>query len=824
MSDEAFDALEGLTIKDAYLTQVLRGERFLLMDGAMGTILQNQGLPAGQAPDLLNTEDPARITNIFKDYVCAGAQAVTTNTFTSNALKLAGSASVSEVFHAAVACARASGARYVAANIGPVGALLAPLGTLSFDEAYALFKEQVVAAEAAGADFLSLETMADLAETKAAVLAAKENTSLPIFVCMTFGEDGRTFLGATPQAATVMLASLGVHAIGVNCSLGPQELLPIVRAIAAHTHLPVMVRPNAGLPQMVGGKTLYSVTPHDYCAAVADLLDAGASIVAGCCGTTPPYIEKLATLLQGRTPLHRDVPAFFAVTSAQNALVLSDAHPACAVIGERINPTGKPRLRQALEQGDYDYLIGEAVAQQEAGADILDVNAGVPGQDEAAVLVAVIEKLQATSPLPLQIDSSDPAAIEVAARRYAGKPLINSVNGKVESLATILPLIKRYGCAVVGLTLDENGIPHTAQERFAIAQRIVNAAVALGISRHDIAIDCLVMTASTNQEEVAEILKAIALVKSRLGVKTVLGVSNISFGLPRRDVMNATFLAAALGCGLDMPIMDPLAARSRDVVHAFRILNGQDAHAEAFIAHYASQPDNYEGARAQSVPGEAAGAAADLGGAAPDDCIAQAKHLILTGRRGAMREITLQLLEEYEPMQVINDIFIPVLDDVGNRFDAGEFFLPQLMASAEAVKQGFDVVRENAADAAVEEKGAVCIATVKDDIHDIGKNIVKMLLENYGYQVFDLGRDVAPATIVAAVRAHDIKLVGLSALMTTTVKAMAETIELLHEQVPDCKVFVGGAVLTPEYAQMVGADFYGKDAAEAARIVGRFFA
>ncbi|MEG1398055.1 MAG: homocysteine S-methyltransferase family protein [Raoultibacter sp.] len=817
-----------LTVKDDYLSRVLRGEEYLLFDGAMGTILQAEGLSAGKIPDLLNIEDPARISAIFKSYVAAGAQVVTTNTITSNSLKLAGCADVSEIFYAAVACARESGARYVAAHIGPIGALLEPLGTLAFDEAYELFREQAMAAEAAGADFISLETMADLLETKAAVLAAKENTSLPIFACMTFGEDGRTFLGATPEAATIMLTGLGVQVIGVNCSLTPHELLPIVRAITAHTHLPVMVRPNAGLPQIVEGVTTYSITADAYCDAIADLLDVGISVIAGCCGTTAPYIAKIASLLQGKAPRRRQAPSFFAVTGAQDALVLGDVHSACAVIGERINPTGKPRLRQALQENDYDYLMGEAIAQQEAGADILDVNVGVPGLDEPATLVRVLEKLQTVSPLPLQIDSSDPLALEAAARHYAGKPLINSVNGKDESLSTILPIVKRYGCAVIGLTLNEEGIPATAQERFMLAKKIVEAACEQGIPRSDIAIDCLVMTASTNQEEVAEILKAVALVKAELGVKTVLGVSNVSFGLPQRELMNATFLAAALGVGLDLPIMNPLSDRCRDVVNTFRILNGEDVGAEAFIAEYAAKPEGYSGLSAEntrgSVPCSASSAAANSNEVEHEDIVAQVRHFILTGRRAAMHAATMQLLETYEPMEIINDIFIPVLDDVGNRFDAGEFFLPQLMASAEAVKQGFDAVKANSTGKAVEDKGSVCLATVKDDIHDIGKNIVKMLLENYGYHVYDLGRDVSAAEIVAAVRNHDVKLVGLSALMTTTVKTMAETIELLHEEVPDCKIFVGGAVLTPDYAKMVGADFYGKDAAEAARIVGRFFA
>ena len=542
----------------------------------------------------------------------------------------------------------------------------------------------------------------------------------------------------------------------------------------------------------------------------------------------------------------RTPPSAFTVTSAQEVVELSEGRADAVVIGERINPTGKPKLKAVLREGDYDYLVGEAVAQQEAGAAILDVNVGLPELDEPAVLAAAVGRLQATVTAPLQVDSSDPAAIEAAVRGYAGKPLVNSVNGKRENLDAVLPVVARYGCAVVGLTLDEDGIPPTAEGRLAVAERIVAAAEAHGIPRCDVAIDCLVMAAATNQDEVREILRAVRLVKERLGVRTVLGVSNVSFGLPQRGLVNATFLAAALAAGLDLPILNPLNARCRDTVEAWRVLNGQDRGAAAYVERYAGAPDPYAVRGASGAPG----GVADAGAAAPEGerspvagpdgaagmpvppALADAaeevramERLILTGRATPMAAATERLLEGHDALDVIDGVFIPALDAVGERFERGEFFLPQLMASAEAVKAGFDVVRSRQGEAAPTDDGkAIVLATVQGDIHDIGKNIVRMLLENYGYRVIDLGRDVAPERVVQAVREHGARLVGLSALMTTTVKAMEQTIALLHEQVPGTAVFVGGAVLTADYAREIGADYYGKDAAEAARIAERFFA
>lgn len=810
------DARDSLRIADDYLARVIAGEEYLVFDGAMGTMLQAAGLEAGELPELLCLTHPDDVTAIHRRYVEAGSLAVTTNTFGANARKLGDAASVREVFSAAVACVRAAGARYAVADIGPTGALLAPLGTMGFDEAYDLFAEQVRAAVEAGADIILVETMADLLETKAAVLAAKECSDLPVFATMTFGEDGRTFLGTSPRIAALTLSSLGVQALGVNCSLGPDDLKPLVDDMLDAATCPVMVQANAGLPHVEDGRTVFSVDADSYAKSVAGMVEAGVRIVGGCCGTSPAYIANLAALVRDKRPTRPFARPLCSVTSAQEAVVLEGRQ--VATIGERINPTGKKRLKEALRTGDSDYIVNEAIAQTEAGADILDVNAGLPEIDEAAVLVDLVGKIQGVTGLPLQIDSSDPVAVEAAVRAYAGKPIINSVNGKQESLEAVLPIAKHYGCAVVGLALDEGGIPPTAEERFAIAERIVAAAEAYGIPRQDVLIDCLVMAASTNQSEVVEILRAIRLVKERLGVRTVLGVSNVSFGLPLREVVNATFLSAAFSAGLDMPILNPLSERYREVVDSWRVLCGQDAGAMRYIEGYAGK--TIASAAAKPVPAQAGAS-----GAQPQAGDASAageeglRRFVITGRKAAAgAEVERMLDEGMEPMAVIDGHLIPALDEVGARFEAGTFFLPQLMASAEAAKAGFDAIRRRSSGAAVAAKGAVAVATVKGDIHDIGKNIVRMLLENYGYTVYDLGRDVEPQAVADCVKEHGIKLVGLSALMTTTVRGMEETIALLRAQAPGVKVFVGGAVLTPEYAQMVGADYYAKDAAEGARI------
>ena len=763
--------------------------RFLIFDGAMGTSLQKYGLAAGELPELLNFSNPEMIEKIHREYVEAGADVVTTNTFGANRLKLSGKAEVEDVICEAVKIAKKSGAKYVALDLGPTGQVLEPIGTLTFDEAYELYAEQVIAGAKAGADIVIIETMSDLLEIKAAILAVKENSDLPIFATMTFGEDGRTFMGTSPENMAITLSSLGASALGVNCSLGPNELLCTVEKICKFSTKPVIVQPNAGLPKVIDGKTVFEVTPKDYAEAIAKMIDMGVEIIGGCCGTTPEHIKAVKELTLGKELVKRNVLPVSAVTSGQNAVVLDKT---TAIIGERINPTGKPKLKEALRNLDFDYIVSEAVAQQNAGADILDVNAGLPEIDEPCVLKAVVKKLQSITPLPLQIDSSDAKAVEGAVRVYCGKPIINSVNGKKESMDTILPIAKKYGASVVALTLDESGIPETAEGRYKIAEKIVKEAEKYNIPKSDIFVDCLVLTASTNQSQVMETLNAIKLVKSRLGVKTVLGVSNVSFGLPSREVLNSAYLAAAFGAGLDMPILNPLSEDYRKIVSAFKVLNNEDKGAEKYISEFSES--KLEKVEAVNM---------DL------------KSIIINGLKGSAESATKELLKTKAPLEIINEEFIPALDVVGAKFEKGEMFLPQLTASAEAVKVGFELLKGEQTDTS---KGTIVLATVKGDIHDIGKNIVKMLLGNYGYNVVDLGKDVEPQAIVDAVEKYNAPLVGLSALMTTTVKGMEDTIKLLKENNLQCKVMVGGAVLTEEYAKMVGADFYAKDALGAVKI------
>lgn len=831
-----------MKITDTYLERVIAGKEFLVFDGAMGTMLQTAGLKAGELPEWLCINNPTLIQSVHAAYVDAGAQVVTTNTFGASVRKLGSEQAVCEIYQAAVSCARASGARYVAADIGPTGALLAPLGTMDFDEVYDQFAIQAKAIAQTQADIVVIETMADLLEMKAAILAVKEHTDLPIFATMTFGEDGRTFLGTSPEIASITLSGLGVQALGINCSLGPDELVHLLAKMAPFARVPLMVQANAGLPQMRNGETYFDIGPKKYASSVKGLLDIGATVVGGCCGTTPEHIRSVVEVIHQRAldsdrsqnPYYEES---FCICSSQRVVALKKASKEVAIVGERINPTGKPRLKEALRTNNLDYLVGEALDQAECGADILDVNVGLPEIDEVALLSQAADVIAAASPLPLQIDSGDPVAIERAVRRYSGKPLINSVNAKASSLEAILPIAAKYGCAVVGLTLDEKGIPDAADDRFALACRIVERAYAYGIPKEDIVIDCLTMAASTNQDQVTEILKAIMRVKAELGVRTTLGVSNISFGLPQREMINAHFLTAAFGVGLDLPILNPKAKRYRDAVATWRVLCAQDQGAQAFIEHYAQAIDPYDESAfqkraSQAVSDEMQGSdsASTLDQKAPcridgSPYAADAltvRHLILTGRKADMTSATEALLGNHEPLEVIDEYFIPVLDEVGAKFEVGEFFLPQLMASAEAVKIGFDVVKR-LAPAAGGDKGVVALATVAGDIHDIGKNIVKMLLENYGYRVVDLGRDVSPRDIVDVVVQKQVHLVGLSALMTTTVRAMEETIRLLRLEAPQTKIMVGGAVLTPEYSDMVGADFYAKDAAEAARIAEDFF-
>lgn len=825
-----------LRVKDEHLARALQGKDFLRFDGAMGTQLQERGLEAGELPELLCLTNPDEITQIHRSYVEAGAEVITTNTFGANREKLATAGpdapGVSKIFSAAIACAKAAGARYVAADIGPTGALLQPMGTLPFEAAYDLFAEQALAATKAGADLFIVETMADLAEAKAAVLACRENSDLPVFCTMTFGEDGRTFLGTTPEVAAVTLSALGADVLGINCSLGPADVAPLVERMLPWSRVPVMAQANAGLPSVVDGVTVYDIKAPEFVEAVSGMVDAGVSVVGGCCGTAPDYIAGEKSMLGGRQPAKRQVRDDFVVASSQELCVLRPGD--VGVIGERINPTGKKRMKEALRSGNYDYIMGLAIEQTKAGAQVLDVNAGLPEVNETEVLLKIMSDLQGVTSLPLQVDSAVPETIEAAVRSYPGKPIINSTNGKRETLDAVVPIAAHYGCALVGLTIDESGIPTTAEGRLAIAQKIVAATDSWGIPRQDVIIDCLAMAASTDQKAPRAILDGIRLVKRELpGVRCVLGVSNISFGLPFRPLINATFLAAAFSAGLDLAIINPAQQRMMDVVNSWRVLSGEDESAQHYLLAYLNRSDKAPAAGSMAGSGAvgagtagtgaAGGPTAGSSGSLADDPnadpAARAKELVLAGRKGPMPEVVEAVVRDHDVMYAINDVLIPALDEVGERFEKGTFFLPQLMASAEAAKAGFNRLKELNGDAAnVPAKGKVAICTVKGDIHDIGKNIVKMLLENYGYDVVDMGRDVDPQVFVDAVVRDHIKLAGLSALMTATVPAMAETIELLHQQAPWCKVMVGGAVLNPEYAQMVGADFYAKDANESARI------
>lgn len=777
-------------------------ERLLVFDGALGTMLQKAGLAPGALPEEMNITHPEVVTGIHRAYVEAGSDVVSTNTFQANALKLAHSPySVEEIVIAGVACAKASGACWVALDMGPIGQLMEPMGTVSFAQAYDIYRQQVLAGAAAGADLILIETVSDLYEAKAAILAARENCDLPVLCSLTFQEDGRTFVGCDPVTAAIALSGFGVDALGVNCSLGPAELVPVVDTLLRYSRVPVLVQANAGLPSIRGGETVYDISPESYAETVAGMVRRGVRIVGGCCGTTPEFICRMADLAGG-IPFTKPQPEVVtACTSGSKTVRLCGN---VAVIGERINPTGKKKLKEAIRENRMDYLLGEAIDQMQAGSDILDVNVGLPEIDEPAMLAKAVREIQGVVNLPLQIDSADPTAIEAAVRVYNGKPVINSVNGKPESLAAILPVAKKYGALVVGLTLDENGIPSTAEGRLAIARNIVAEAEHHGIPREDILIDCLVLTASAQQEQVIETLRAIRLVKAELGVRTVLGVSNVSFGLPERERLNATFLAAAFGAGLDAPILNPLSQRYREIVDCFRVLNNEDSEAAAYIAHYS-------GAAEAPVTVQACGRGL--------------RQIILEGRRDEAAPRVHEMLADTPPLEIVNRFFVPALDAVGADFEAGRLFLPQLMQSAETVKNGFEVIRAHMEKSGEkrESRGRILLATVQGDIHDIGKNIVRMLLENYGYDVLDLGKDVPVQAVVDAIRTHKICLAGLSALMTTTVTSMKATIAAVREAELDCTFFVGGAVLTPEYAQYVGAEHYARDAMESVAIAGRYF-
>lgn len=760
----------------------------IILDGAMGTMLQNSGLEAGALPELLNIEKPELIESIHRKYIEAGSQIVYANTFGANSYKLKNK-NVLEIVGAGISIAKKAceGKALAALDIGPVGQLLEPSGTLKFEEAYDIFKEQIIAGEKA--DLIVFETMTDLYELKAAVLAAKENSDKPIMCTMTFEENYRTFTGCCASSMALVLNGLGVDAIGINCSLGPQQLSPICEELLRWTDLPVILKPNAGLPDPITGE--YDITPEMFAEQMKTAAEKGVKILGGCCGTSPEYIAALKKALNGVVPKKEKAVKKAAVCTPSKTVVIDQPR----IIGERINPTGKKLFKEALRNNDMGYILNQAVEQIHAGADILDVNVGLPEIDEKQMMINAVKQIQSITDVPLQIDSTIPEVLEAALRVYNGKAIVNSVNGEEKSLETVLPIVKKYGASVVGLTLDQNGIPPKAEKRFAIAERILKRAVEYGIPKEDVYIDCLTLTASAEQEAVTETLKALKRVKEELGLKTVLGVSNISFGLPNRPLINHTFLTMALNNGLDLPIINPNVESMTGSVRAYKLLTNIDKNSVDFIAAYND---------AQPVKTLKAQKNVSL------------DYAVENGLKEESAKAAADMLCSHEPMEIVNEILIPALDRAGMKFEKGEIFLPQLILTAGAAQAAFGVLREKIVSGSSQpvSKGKIVLATVKGDIHDIGKNIVKVLLENYGYTVIDLGKDVPCEEVMRAAVRNNVKLVGLSALMTTTLKSMEDTIRLLRENNVKCKVVVGGAVLTPEYAEKIGADYYAKDAKE----------
>jgi 5-methyltetrahydrofolate--homocysteine methyltransferase len=796
----------------------LLSEGFVLLDGAMGTVLQKKGLLAGAAPELLNLTEPALIASVHRSYCAAGSQIIYTNTFGANAHKLRyvpGAPPVRDIVQAAVSLAREavdeaqqSGIApksLVALDIGPSGELLEPLGSLGFTEAYELFREQVSAGVEAGADLIALETMTDLGEMRAAVLAARENSDLPIIATMTFEKGSRTFTGTSIPSMALTLSGLGVAALGFNCSLGPAEMLPMVAQLRRWTALPLIVKPNAGLPDPT--TDTYTTSPEEFADLLAALAELGVQIMGGCCGTTPEYIQALSSRLAEMKFVRQQITVPPALCSASRVVTLDRVR----VIGERINPTGKKNMQQALRERNIDYVLKQALEQERAGADILDVNLGMPDIPEADMMTRIVTALQAVTDLPLEIDSSSHAVLDAGLRAYHGKAVVNSVNGEAAVMENVFPLVKKYGAAVVGLTMDEHGIPATADERLLIARRILERALSYGIPAADVYIDCLTLTASAEQAGAGETLKALRLVREELGLQTVLGVSNISFGLPRRDLLNQTFLTLALGQGLSLPIMNPNAESMMAAVRAYHLLTNIDKEARDFIAHYAQiTSDTVTGPTSseQSPRNPATLAAA-----------------VTAGLTGEALSLTEELLVTVEPLSLINETLIPALDHIGAEFAAGRVFLPQLIQAAQAAQSALTAIKKRLPAVKSEtQRETIILATVKGDVHDIGKNIVKTLLENYGYAIIDLGKDVPPEVIVETASQYKARLIGLSALMTTTLPAMRQTIALLKASGEDYRTMVGGAVLTPDYATGIGADYYAADAKGAVDIARLVFA
>ncbi len=795
----------------------LLGKRLLFFDGGMGTMLQKHGMKGGEIPELLNITNPSLIEKIHTEYLDAGADIITTNTFGANPLKadeIGGSVELLAAEGIAIAkrCAEKFSTpekpRFTAFDIGPTGRLLEPLGELSFDDCYESFKRMAVTAEKSGADLVIIETMSDTLEAKAAVLAVKENTKLPIFCTMTYDEAGKTLTGADVVVMCAMLEGLGADCIGINCGLGPEQISAMMEKLAKYASIPIMAQPNAGLPRIRDGKTVYDVGPEEFGCSCEKIAAVGASVLGGCCGTTPEHIRAVIAHCAQYKPIVEEKP--YTIVASYSKAVFLDDRP--VIIGERINPTGKKKFKEALKNQDIDYILNEAFAQRDAGADILDVNVGLPEIDECTTMEKAVKAISSAVNLPLQIDSSDAKTLERALRIYNGKPMVNSVNGKKEILDSILPIVQKYGGVLVGLCLDEDGIPPTAQGRVQIAQKIADEAAKYGIKKKNLVMDTLTLTISAQQRESAETIKALKRIREELGMKTVLGVSNISFGLPRRELVNSTFFAMALNNGLDACIINPCADSMMNTYRAYRALTGIDENCAAYVGVYA-------GTKAQTTV---------ISAAAQEVSKEQTNPLhdvIVKGLKDQAAAVTAQALETAEPMQLINEVIIPALDYVGKEFEKGVMFLPQLMMSAETVKNSFAVIKEYIINSGEqqESRGKIVIATVKGDIHDIGKNIVRVLLENYGYDVFDLGKDVPPEVIADTLQTEDIHLCGLSALMTTTVVSMEDTIKLIRERNLDVQVFVGGAVLNREYADMIGADAYCKDAMASVNFANEFF-
>ncbi len=780
--------------------RTLLGKELLFFDGAMGTMLQQKGLSSGEIPELWNINRPDDIIEVHKSYVEAGSDIVIANTFGANPIKFKGDSKLlEEVITKGITLAKkANPDGFVALDVGPLGKLLSPFGDLPFEDAYSAFAEVIKNGTKAGADLILIETMSDTYEAKAAVLAAKETCDLPIVLTFSFDEKGRLLTGADIQTAVTIFENLGIDAIGFNCGLGPRELLPLVKQMAELTSLPIVANPNAGLPLMVDGKTIFNVEPKEFALLQTEISKCGVSVLGGCCGTTPRHIKEMTDSLKGHKIINRDIKLYTAVSSGSKTVVF-DKKP--LIIGERINPTGKKRFKQALLENDIDYILREAVSQVESGADILDVNVGLPEIDEPKMMERAILSIQGISAIPLQIDTSDTESMEKALRLYNGKALVNSVNGKEESLSAVLPLVKKYGATVVCLTLDEDGIPESAEGRIKIAEKIVKRAEEYGIKRENLIIDALTLTISTGADNAKITLEAVDYSKNKMELHTVLGVSNISFGLPERDNINSVFFASAMERGLSAGIINPMSEPMMRTYRAFSALSGFDKDFSDYITACTNATPTPEILNTELT----------------------LRDSVIKGLSEESYRLAKALLSQKDPLDIINLELVPALDFVGVGFEQGKMFLPQLLASADSAKRGFDAIKEYMTEKGTkaESKGDIIIATVKGDIHDIGKNIVKVLLENYGYNVIDLGKDVPPDVIAQEAQKSGVKLVGLSALMTTTVGAMEDTIKLLKNL--SCKVMVGGAVLNEDFAKDINADFYAKDALSAVRIAERVF-